>query len=71
MVLALAISLAAAPPAAAALGQLFWFFTYKPSIIAILIVAPIFALLGCGVPLLVYHYVSRQTIVKYLRESEP
>ncbi len=68
--LALVFSLAIGQLAAAALENIFWFFTYQPTYVPILVVAPIFALLGFAVPLLVYGSVSRQTIVERLRESE-
>ena len=70
VVLALVFSLAVGPLAASVLGKMFWFFTYRPSFLPLLTVAPIFALLGMAVPLLVYRVVSRQTIVERLRETE-
>ena len=48
----------------------FWFFTYRFTISPILIVAPIFALLGILVPLAVYRSVAKSTIVERLREAE-
>ncbi len=68
--LALVFSLAVSLLAASVLEKMFWFFTYKPTFVPILLVAPIFALAGCIVPLLVYRSVSKQTIVERLRESE-
>lgn len=70
VVVAFAVSLAVGPLAASVLEKTFWFFTYKPTFVPLLIVAPIFALVGCLAPLLVYHRVSKQTIVERLRESE-
>ena len=70
VVLALVFSIAVGPLAASVLGKMFWFFTYRPSFLPLLTVAPIFALLGMAVPLLVYRVVSRQTIVERLREAE-
>ena len=70
VVLALALSLVTNPLAASVLEKSFWFFTYKPTFVPILIVAPIFAFVGCMVPLLVYRSVSKQTIVERLRDSE-
>ncbi len=69
IVLALVFSLAMGPVAASVL-KVFWFFTYRPTFVPIIIVAPIFALVGCLVPLLVYRSVSKQTIVERLRCSE-
>lgn len=70
VVLALVFSVVVSPLAAFVLEKLFWFFTYKTTFAPILTVAPIFALVGCVIPLLVYHSVSRQTIVERLREGE-
>ncbi len=70
VVFAIIFSLAGGPMVATLLGKMFWFFSYKPSFVPVLIVAPIFILLGCLVPLFVYHSVSKQTIVERLRESE-
>ncbi len=70
VVLALMFFLAVGPLAAAVLEKMFWFFTNRPTFIPMIIVAPIFAVVGCLVPLFVYHSVSKQTIVERLRESE-
>lgn len=70
VVLALLLSLVTAPMLASVLGKAFWFFSYNPSFLPLLTVAPVFVLLGFVVPLLVYLSVSRQTIVERLRESE-
>ena len=68
IVLVLAVVLS--PLAFRAVGNLFWFFTYRFTISPILIVAPIFALLGILVPLAVYRSVAKSTIVERLREAE-
>ena len=70
VLLALVFSLAVGPLAASVLEKMFWFFTNRPTFLPIILVAPIFALVGCLVPLLVYRSVSKQTIVERLRESE-
>lgn len=70
VVLALVFSLVVGPLAASVLEKMFWFFTNRPTFVPILIVAPIFALVGCLVPLFVYRSVSKQTIVERLRKSE-
>lgn len=70
VVLAWLLSLIFSPLAASVLGKMFWFFTYKPSFVPILIAAPMFASAGCIVPLLIYRSISKQTIVERLRESE-
>ena len=67
---ALALSLVLGPLGAAAVESLFWFFTYRFTVTPILVLAPLFALLGALVPLAVYHFVAKRTIVERLREAE-
>lgn len=50
--------------------NIFWFFSYHPTIVPILVFIPIFALLGICVPLILYRFLSKQTIVERLRETE-
>lgn len=52
------------------LSEVFWFFTYRFTVMPILFVAPIFAFLGIFVPLMVYKLVSKHSIVERLREIE-
>lgn len=70
IVLALLFAVTMGPFASSVFENLFWFFTYRPTFLPILIIAPLFAFIGCLVPLIVYHIVSKQTIVERLRESE-
>ncbi|MDE7262177.1 MAG: ABC transporter permease, partial [Oscillospiraceae bacterium] len=50
--------------------SVFWFFTYRFTVTPVLVLAPVFALLGVVVPLAVYRSVARFTIVERLREAE-
>lgn len=68
--LATAVFLALSPLLAVGLENLFWFFTYRFNLMPIALLAPVFALLGCLVPLVVYHFTARSTIVERLREAE-
>ena len=68
--LATAVFLALSPLLAVGLENLFWFFTYRFNLMPIALLAPVFALLGCLVPLVVYHFTARATIVERLREAE-
>jgi putative ABC transport system permease protein len=70
VVVSLLLSIAAGPLLANVLSSLFWFFTYRFTVLPILLVAPIFTVLGIAVPLIVYHVVSRRSIVERLRETE-
>ncbi len=65
-----ALSIVAGPLLSNALASVFWFFTYRFTLLPLLLIAPIFTLLGIGVPLSVYHVVSRRSIVERLREAE-
>lgn len=70
VICALTLSLTAGPVTSSVVSSMFWFFTYQPTYAPILLIAPIFALLGCCVPLVVYRMVAKQTIVERLRETE-
>ena len=52
------------------MGSMFWFFTYRFTVAPILMVAPVFAVLGVVVPLVTYHFAARKSIVERLREAE-
>ncbi len=68
---ALALALSAAfGPLAGTLGSVFWFFTYRFTVLPVLTVVPLFLLLGILVPALMYRSVNRRTIVERLREIE-
>ena len=69
-VISLILTLALGPVAFTAVGSLFWFFTYRLTLTPFLIVVPVFALLGVLVPLAVYRFVSKSTIVERLREVD-
>ena len=68
--LSLVLSIAAGPLLSKVLGSMFWFFTYRFTVNPILLVAPIFAVLGIILPLSVYRLVSRHSVVERLRETE-
>lgn len=68
--LALALTLAAIPLMRYPIAGLFWFFTYRFTAAPILLLAPVFAVLGAAAPLAVYRFVARLSIVERLREAE-
>ena len=68
--LALVLALAAGPLLADVMEGMFWFFSYHLTLWPILILLPVFALLGIAVPSLVYRSLSRSTIVERLRDGE-
>ncbi len=61
---------AALGPLVGSLCSAFWFFTYQFTVLPVLMVIPLFLILGILVPLLMYRSVSRRTIVERLREIE-
>lgn len=66
----LVLALVLGPLSASSLESLFWFFTYRLTMKPILILLPIFLLLGCLVPLGVYRRVARWSLVERLRQGE-
>ena len=52
------------------LGSIFWFFTYRFTILPVLLVIPIFSLFGVLLPLISYRRAVKMTIVERLREGE-
>ena len=61
---------AALGPLVGSLCSAFWFFTYQFTVLPVLVVIPLFLILGILIPLLVYRSVNRRTIVERLREIE-
>lgn len=70
IICSLGLTLIMGPVASSVLSNMFWFFTYHLTLAPIAVVAPIFAFLGCIIPLFIYRTVSKQTIVERLRVSE-
>ena len=58
------------PILANAVSSMFWFFTYRFTLLPLLFVIPIFAVLGILLPLVSYRNVARQTIVERLHMGE-
>ncbi len=68
--LCLILNLALTPIMKPALEGMFWFFTYRFTFLPILMIAPVFLLIGIIVPLLVYRSVAKSTVVERLRATE-
>lgn len=64
------LSVVAGPQLGTAMNSMFWFFSYRFTLLPILAVLPVFLLLGVTLPLGVYHFVAKSTIVERLRETE-
>jgi putative ABC transport system permease protein len=63
----LLLTAATGPLAASTLGNLFWFFTYRFTVTPILVVTPVFAALGAGLPLLAHRAVAKRSLIERLR----
>ena len=68
--ISLVLTLIFGPVAFKAVGSMFWFFTYRFTLAPILLIFPIFVVLGLVIPLLTYRSIARHTVVERLREAE-
>ena len=68
--LALLLALVLGPVAFRAVEGLFWFFTYHLDLTVFLLIVPLFALLGAGIPALTVRAAERHTVVERLRTVE-
>ena len=64
------LSAAVNPLAGTVLGNAFWFYTYRFCVTPVLILVPVFALLGAAIPAVMYRQAERQSIVDRLRTVE-
>ena len=67
--LALLLMLLTAPAMNAVLGNLFWFLSYHFTLWPVLAAIPVFAALGCLIPILSGHAEARCSIVERLRQE--
>ena len=67
--LALLLALVLGPVAFRAVEGLFWFFTYRLDLTPFLLILPLFALLGAGIPVLTVRAAEKRTVVERLREE--
>jgi putative ABC transport system permease protein len=70
VLLSLALTVVLGPVTGTAMSSMFWFFTYRFTVLPILLLLPVFLLLGTLLPLAVYHSVAKSTVVERLREAE-
>lgn len=66
----LALNLLFSPLLERGMSQVFWFFSYHFTVTPILIMFPIFLLLGVLIPLVTYHATNKQSIVDRIREND-
>ena len=64
------LSAAVNPLAGRLLEQGYWFYRYRYTIAPVLLLVPMFALLGYGIPAIMYRQAAKQSVVERLRESE-
>ncbi len=50
--------------------NMFWFFTARFTIVPVIIAIPVFALLGCLIPHMMYHHAAKYSIVEQLRNEQ-
>ena len=67
---ALLLSVVFGPVLSRMMEGMFWFYSFHPTVTPILLLMPVFVLLGWTLPLAVYRRVARLTIVERLREAE-
>lgn len=70
IVITLVLSVVMGPVIGSGLESMFPFFTYHLTVTPILVVAPVFLLLGAVIPLASYQQVARRSVVERLRETE-
>ena len=68
--IALVLSTALNPLAGSLLETMFWFFSAHFTIVPVLLALPVFALLGYGIPAIMYRQAAKQRIVERLREAD-
>lgn len=64
------LSAALNPLAGKLLENAYWFYTYRFCVTPVLLLVPLFALLGCAIPALMYRRAAGQSIVERLRTAE-
>lgn len=64
------LSAAVNPLAGRLLEQGYWFYRYHYTIMPVLLMIPVFALLGYAIPAIMYRHAAKQSVVERLREAE-
>ena len=70
VVVSFGLSFVLGPILRSSLEQMFWFFTYHYTVAPMLIVLPIFFVLGVCIPLVAYRAANKTSIVDRIREAE-
>ena len=69
IVLSLVLTVALAPVLSQALSSMFWFFTYHLTLWPILVMLPLFAVIGVLVPMVSSRIANRRSVVDRLRQE--
>ncbi|HBN11947.1 MAG TPA: ABC transporter permease [Ruminococcus sp.] len=67
---ALFLNVIFSPLIAKLLENMFWFFSFKFTVLPILITIPLFTILGITLPLITYRFSAKKSIVERLRKAE-
>ena len=67
---ALLLSMILSPLIAGLLENMFWFFSYKFTVLPIIITVPLFAVLGVFLPLITYSFAAKRSLIERLRTAE-
>lgn len=70
IVLSLILSVAMEPLAGHLMESMWWFFSFRFTLLPMVFIIPVFILLGVLLPLAVYHFAAKKSIVERLRENE-
>lgn len=70
IVFTLIVSVLVEPFAGRLMESTFWFFSFRFTLAPVIVVAPVFILLGAALPLIIYRFTAKKSIVERLRENE-
>lgn len=70
IVLSFILSAALEPLAGHLMEGMWWFFSFRFTLLPMVFIVPVFILLGVALPLAVHHFTSKKSIVERLRENE-
>ena len=70
LLLSLVLTVCLGPLVGNTVGSIFWFFTYRLTVTPILLILPVFLVLGVLTPLWTYRAAAKHTIIERLREAD-
>lgn len=66
----LLLSIGVEPLAGHLMENMWWFFSFRFTLLPMVIIVPAFLILGMVLPLIIYHFAAKKSIVERLRENE-